>query len=460
MRIGLIEFLLILAIASLTVGPRVALFVDRWMRRANRANAMAARRRAEYAAQMAAERDAMLKRFRTASTVFGVGILLVLVYALGFRPIDTPPQAYKAPDLRQETGAMQTAVSTDRKTQLELGEYQGVDCIRAKDGLLYAAAWNGAALKKRTSDLVRTDGGHAAAILSVEGELTGFAFDAAGDVWLTQLTTAGGTLCRAKHDSWGAAVEQVVTQLDGAPLGAVSAVEVSPAGKVYFAVAAAAGAENGLESALRTELLAHTATGCVYVYDPAARTVEKVLGGVAGAAGLALSPDGSTLYVSDLGSRCIWAVDADARELTAGGRGCTAAFAGLPGYPGALAADTDGTLYISYRWARSSWLEKNADTAQRFVNAIAKAQKWVQEHTDRQVAEAICDQFPDTDLDILERVCARHREIDAWNRTPVMERQALERLETVMEQAGELRHSDWVPFEELVNNTFAQNAIS
>ena len=209
MRIGLIEFLLILAIASLTVGPRVALFVDRWMRRANRANAMAARRRAEYAAQMAAERDAMLKRFRTASTVFGVGILLVLVYALGFRPIDTPPQAYKAPDLRQETGALQTAVSTDRKTQLELGEYQGVDCIRAKDGLLYAAAWNGAALKKRTSDLVRTDGGHAAAILSVEGELTGFAFDAAGDVWLTQLTTAGGTLCRAKHDSWGAAVEQV-----------------------------------------------------------------------------------------------------------------------------------------------------------------------------------------------------------------------------------------------------------
>ena len=59
MRIGLIEFLLILAIASLTVGPRVALFVDRWMRRANRANAMAARRRAEYAAQMAAERDAL-----------------------------------------------------------------------------------------------------------------------------------------------------------------------------------------------------------------------------------------------------------------------------------------------------------------------------------------------------------------------------------------------------------------
>ena len=369
MRIGLIEFLLILAIASLTVGPRVALFVDRWMRRANRANAMAARRRAEYAAQMAAERDAMLKRFRTASTVFGGGILLVLVYALGFRPIDTPPQTYKAPDLRQETGAMQTAVSTDRKTRLELGEYQGVDCIRAKDGLLYAAAWDGAALKKRTSDLVRTDGGHAAAILSVEGELTGFAFDAAGDVWLTQLTTAGGTLCRAKHDSWGAAVEQVVTQLDGAPLGAVSAVEVSPAGKVYFAVAAAAGAENGLESALRTELLAHTGTGAVYVYDPAARTVEQVVGGIAGASGLALDERAQTLYISDLGSRCIWSAAASARGLTAGGKGCQSSFSGLPGYPGALALDEDSTLYISYRWASSSWLERHAGST--FLRGVA-----------------------------------------------------------------------------------------
>ena len=160
MRIGLIEFLLILAIASLTVGPQAALFADRWMRRANRVNARAARRRAEYAAQAAAERDALLKRFRTASTVFGVCILLALVYALVFRPVDTPPQSYKAPDLRQETGAAPTALSDDSRERLQLGEYQGVDCIRAQDGLVYAAAYNGASLKKRTSDVVRTDGGH------------------------------------------------------------------------------------------------------------------------------------------------------------------------------------------------------------------------------------------------------------------------------------------------------------
>ena len=115
--------------------------------------------------------------------------------------------------------------------------------------------------------------------------------------------------------------------------------------------------------------------------------------------------------------------------------------------------------YTAY-FANLSWLENNADTAQRFVNAIAKAQKWVQEHTDREVAQAIVDQFPDTSLEELEAVTARHRQIDAWNATPVMEQHALERLETVMEQAGELSRAEWVPFDQLVNNTFAQKAIS
>ena len=67
----------------------------------------------------------------------------------------------------------------------------------------------------------------------------------------------------------------------------------------------------------------------MYVYDPADRSVQRVVGGVAGASGLALSPDGRTLYVSDLGNRCVWSMDADARELTAGGKNCQSAFSGL-----------------------------------------------------------------------------------------------------------------------------------
>ena len=125
----------------------------------------------------------------------------------------------------------------------------------------------------------------------------------------------------------------------------------------------------GLESALRTELLAHTGTGAVYVYDPAARTVEQVVGGIAGASGLTLDERTQTLYISDLGSRCIWSAAASARSLTAGGKGCQSSFSGLPGYPGALALDEDSTLYISYRWASSSWLERHAGST--FLRGVA-----------------------------------------------------------------------------------------
>ena len=69
------------------------------------------------------------------------------------------------------------------------------------------------------------------------------------------------------------------------------------------------------------------------------------------------------------------------------------------------------------------------------------------------------DQFPDTDLDTLEAVTARHRQIDAWNAGPMMARSALERLETVMTEAGELEKDQWVDFDKLVDNSFAQKAM-
>ena len=223
MRIGFVELVLLLFIASLTVGPNVALFVDRWLRRAQRTSAAAARRKAQLEAQAAIEREALLTRFRVASNVFALLLLAALAYGLLLRPIETPPKAYTVPDVRQDTGAARTELSADSKDGWKLGDYLGVDCVRTQDGLVYAAAYDGASMKKRKSDLVRTDGGHDAAILSVEGELTGFAFDGNGDLWLTVVTPTGGTLCRARHDSWGTSVEPVVTQLDGAPLGALSA---------------------------------------------------------------------------------------------------------------------------------------------------------------------------------------------------------------------------------------------
>ena len=115
--------------------------------------------------------------------------------------------------------------------------------------------------------------------------------------------------------------------------------------------------------------------------------------------------------------------------------------------------------YTAY-FASQSYMAENPAVVQGFTNAIARAQRWIAQHSDREVAEAMAAQFPDTSVELLEKVTARHRAIDAWNSTPVMEKAALERLETVMEHAGELSREQWVDFDKLVDNSFAEAAAN
>lgn len=122
-----------------------------------------------------------------------------------------------------------------------------------------------------------------------------------------------------------------------------------------------------------------------------------------------------------------------------------------------IGAESGEIPYTAY-FAAPSYIDANTDVIQRFTNAIAKALKWVQEHDARETAEAIAPQFPDTSIETLTTVVQRYKDIDAWNGTPVMEQSALERLETVMETAGELEHSAWADFDRLVNNTYAEKA--
>ena len=122
-----------------------------------------------------------------------------------------------------------------------------------------------------------------------------------------------------------------------------------------------------------------------------------------------------------------------------------------------IGAESGDIPYTAY-FAAQSYARENSDVIAAFCRAVARALDWVDTHTDREVAQAIIGQFPDTDLDTLEAVTARHREIGAWNMPLTMEKTALERLETVMTQAGELTEADWVDFDRLVDNHWAQAA--
>ena len=120
-----------------------------------------------------------------------------------------------------------------------------------------------------------------------------------------------------------------------------------------------------------------------------------------------------------------------------------------------IGAESGEIPYTAY-FALNSYMTEHPEIVRRFTNAIARGQKWVQEHSDLEVAQAIADQFPDTELAVLEKVAERYRAIGAWNEVPVMKEEALNRLMDVMESAGELE--DRVTFSDLVDNTFAEQA--
>lgn len=124
------------------------------------------------------------------------------------------------------------------------------------------------------------------------------------------------------------------------------------------------------------------------------------------------------------------------------------------GYIVASIGQESGEIPYTAFFASQSYLKKNPEVVQSFTNAIQKGQKWVQDHDAKEIAETIYDQFPDTDIEVLTKVAQRYKDIDAWNASPVMKQESLERLQDVMETAGELDQR--VDFNDLVDNTYAE----
>jgi NitT/TauT family transport system substrate-binding protein len=127
------------------------------------------------------------------------------------------------------------------------------------------------------------------------------------------------------------------------------------------------------------------------------------------------------------------------------------------GYIVASVGEASGEVPYTAYAAKKSFIEKNKDLVQRFINAIYKGQQWVQNHTPEEIAKSLKPSFPDSDVSLLATVVKRYRDIDAWMTTPVMEKEAFEHLQDIIEMAGVLNKR--ASFEDVVNNAFARKAI-
>jgi NitT/TauT family transport system substrate-binding protein len=127
------------------------------------------------------------------------------------------------------------------------------------------------------------------------------------------------------------------------------------------------------------------------------------------------------------------------------------------GYIVASVGEEAGEIPYTAYFAKKSYIEQNSDVIQAFTNAIYKGQKWVKEHTSEEIAEVIQSFFPDTEVDLLANAIQSYIDIDAWNDNPILKEESFERLQEVMEEAGELTKK--APYGDIVNNSYAESAI-
>ena len=127
------------------------------------------------------------------------------------------------------------------------------------------------------------------------------------------------------------------------------------------------------------------------------------------------------------------------------------------GYIVASVGKEAGEIPYTAYFAKKSYIKNNENIIQNFTDAIYEGQKWVKSHSANEIAKSIQSFFPSTDIDKLTAAIKSYQDIDAWSDTPILKEEAFNRLQEVMTMAGELKNT--VPYDKIVNNTYAEKAI-
>ena len=124
------------------------------------------------------------------------------------------------------------------------------------------------------------------------------------------------------------------------------------------------------------------------------------------------------------------------------------------GYVVASVGEASGEIPYTAYCAKKSYIAENSTIIEGFTRAIYKGEQWVKEHTAKEVAEKIQGFFPDTTIDSLATSVQKYKAIEAWKENPILEKEAFDKLQLIMAEAGELEQK--APYDKIVNNTFAE----
>ena len=118
----------------------------------------------------------------------------------------------------------------------------------------------------------------------------------------------------------------------------------------------------------------------------------------------------------------------------------------------AIGMDSGEIPYTCYS-ATPSYLAKNGDKVEKFLRCMWKGTEFAMTHSAKQCAELVAPYCEGTTLELLEMAIANYQKFDVWMTTPVTDVEGFERIQDIMQNAGELQRR--VNYGDIVDNTFA-----
>jgi NitT/TauT family transport system substrate-binding protein len=126
---------------------------------------------------------------------------------------------------------------------------------------------------------------------------------------------------------------------------------------------------------------------------------------------------------------------------------------------GSMAKEVGRVDFTSF-FAKKSWLAKNGEIAQKWTNAIAKAQAFMRTASGREIGEAITPFFPGISIDEHVEVIDRFRTAGGpiWSDTPEVDKGGIEKLQDMMVIGGVLPADKKIPYDKIVTTDYAKEA--
>jgi sugar lactone lactonase YvrE len=284
-------------------------------------------------------------------------LLAALAAYLTFWPVPIAPVAWQAPPSPGYAGPHAANGRLSAVQVIPVAPEIGPEHIDfGPDGKLYTGVLSGAVLR------MNADGSGLETVVNTGGRPLGFDFTADGQLVIADAIKG---LLALQPDG---TLRVLADSVDGDPIRYADAVVIATDGLMYFTDATRrfSPAELGTFDAALLDVLEHSCTGRVLVYEPGTGRTSVVIDGLCFPNGVALSGDERHLFIAETGEYRIWKVESSARGLEAKELAAAAdararvIAANLPGFPDNLTRSADGRLWTGLTKPRSSTVDEMA----------------------------------------------------------------------------------------------------